>query len=64
MRMTRDEFHNHLVMAYAKGVERCMEPFPASMRQDPASVAAHLGGAAAKYAQSVCELPAVAMKLD
>lgn len=68
--MTRDQLHNIIVQAYAKGVEQAMTPLPAHIRlptdhaELAAMVSAHLAGAARKYAEEITAAPSIIMSLD
>lgn len=68
--MTRDQLHNIIVQAFAKGVEKAMEPLPSHIRlpSDHAELAmmmtAHLAGAARKYAEEITSAPSIIMSLD
>ena len=63
--MTRNQLHNLLVAAFIAGVEKCMEPIPENIERAVKNghigiVQAHMSGAAAKYAETVCLNPATA----
>lgn len=68
--MTRDQLHNIIVQAVAKGIELAMEPLPSHLRlpSDPAALAAfsaaRLAGAARKYAEGITSQPSIIMSLD